>query len=104
MSNGFSDLEKHLNKISKTAKELDGDNEIPFNELFTSNFISKHTDYSTIEDFTSASGLDFSSQEAIEDINESVLDNFVASNSTFDSWEDMLASAIEEWVAKKMGF
>lgn len=89
--------------MSKAAKEIDGDNEIPFNELFPSNFISTHTDYSTMEDFTSASGLDFSSQEAYGDIDESVLDNFVASHSTFDSWEDMLAGASERWIAKKLG-
>lgn len=103
MSNGFNDLEKHLNKMSKAAKELDGDNEIPFNELFPSNFISTHTDYSSMEDFVSASGLDFSNQEAFEAIEESVLDNFVASHSTFDSWKDMLSSASERWVAKKLG-
>lgn len=103
MSNGFKDLEKQLNKMSKAAEKLNRENEVPFEDLFTDNFISTNTNFPTMEAFANASGLDFSNQESFEAIDDSVLDNFVSSNSKFDSWEDMLGTAGETWFAKKLG-
>ncbi|MGO2961617.1 MAG: hypothetical protein ACTIDE_03390 [Carnobacterium maltaromaticum] len=103
MYNGFNDLEKHLNEMSKAAEDLNGENEIPFEELFTDNFISSNTNFPTMEAFTKASGLDFSNQEAFEAIDENILDTFVSSNSIFDSWADMLGKASDSWIAKKLG-
>lgn len=103
MNNGFKDLEKQLTKMSKAAEELNGENEIPFNDLFTANFISTNTDFPTMEAFEKASGLDFSNQETFEAIDENALDTFVSENSKFDSWEDMLGNASESWLSKKLG-
>ncbi|ENZ5543314.1 hypothetical protein ACGWJW_002704 [Enterococcus hirae] len=99
--NGLDDLQKNLNQLSKNAKELDGEHSVPFDELFNEKFMIENTNFSNIDDFIEKSGFDFSDIESIDD-NE--LDNFVGSNTDFESWEDMKSAAGSEWVTKRLGF
>lgn len=102
--NGFDDAIKHLNKMAKAAQELDGDNEIPFSELFTPSFISKNTSSRNLEEFFKKSGFDTSSEESFTAIPEEDMDRYVSENSKFDTWSDMIETATQEYIAKKLGF
>ncbi|MGC4668256.1 hypothetical protein [Enterococcus hirae] len=85
--NGLDDLQKNLNQLSKNAKELDGEHSVPFDELFNEKFMIENTNFSDIES-----------------IDDNELDNFVSSNTDFESWEDMKSAAGSEWVTKRLGF
>ncbi|ENZ5662726.1 hypothetical protein ACGWY0_001965 [Enterococcus hirae] len=91
--NGLDDLQKNLNQLSKNAKELDGEHSVPFDELFNEKFMIENTNFSNIDDFSD-----------IESIDDNELDNFVSSNTDFESWEDMKSAAGSEWVTKRLGF
>ncbi|QXX72684.1 hypothetical protein FOF38_04845 [Enterococcus faecium] len=101
---GFDDLTSHLNKMSKAAQELDGDNEIPMADLLTNSFISKNTSCQSLDEFFEKSGFDVSSEEAFAAIPDEDMDRFVSQNSNFNTWTDMLGTATQEYVAKKLGF
>ncbi|AXG89532.1 TPA: hypothetical protein IUW97_002487 [Enterococcus faecalis] len=99
--NGFDELQHELNQFAKNADSLDGEHSVPFDELFTKEFMIENTKFSNIDEFIEKSGFDFSDMESIDD---NKLDKFISSNTNFDSWEDMKSAAGSEWAAKKLGF
>ena len=85
--NGFDELQHELNQFAKNGESLDDEHSVPFDKLFTKKFMIENTKFSDMES-----------------IDDNKLDNFISSNTNFDSWEDMKSAAGSEWVAKKLGF
>jgi len=98
--NGFDELEKNLNSISENAEKIDGDNDIPIEELFTDKFMQEYTNFSSISKFVDHSPFDFSDLDSIP---ENKLDKYVSEHSSFLNWNDMLARAEGIWVTKNLG-
>lgn len=98
--NGFDESFKELNKLSKDADKISGNNQVSFDELFTNSFMGKYTNFTNFDDFVTNSGFDFSDIESIPD---SELDNFVSNNTSFSNWKKMLTKASEIWTIKKFG-
>lgn len=102
--NGFDELSNKLNKMQKGVEEINNQEKVSFDELFTDDFMEEHTKFQTLDSFFEASGFDVSSSEAFAAIPDEDMDKFVAENSEFDTWEDMLSTAGQEYMLKKMGF
>ncbi|MDT2597112.1 hypothetical protein P7D52_13360 [Enterococcus dongliensis] len=100
---GFDDIKNRLDKMSKAAQELDGEQEVPMSELLTDPFISKNSNFQNVDEFFENSGFDMNTEEEFAAIPDDAMDTYVAENSTFESWNDMLSSATQEYVAKKLG-
>jgi hypothetical protein len=100
---GLDKLQKHLNDLARKAKELDGTHSIPLNELLTPSFISHHTRFASLAELFEAGGFEAGSKEEFEAIPDDKLDAFIQSESSFQSWQDMVGAAGKEWVAGKMG-
>lgn len=96
---GFDKVQKELSKLQKNSKKLSGSNEVPFKDLFTQAFMSKHTKFNSISDFFDSTPFDSSDSDAIDDTD---LDVFVSQNTSFDSWEEMKISASEIWVKNQL--
>lgn len=101
---GLDKLEKRLNQMERAAKELDGTHSVSFENLFTTSFMKKYTQFQSIEEFFSSSGFDVTSQEDFEAIPEKDLDAYVSNNTSFETWEDMFSKAMVGYAAKKLGF
>ena len=101
---GFDKIQKKLRQMKKAAKELDGTHSVSFEDLFTTPFMKKYTQFQSIEEFFSSSSFNVTSQEDFEVIPEEDMDAYVASNTNFETWENMLSKAAEEYAARKLGF
>lgn len=97
---GFDELLKGLENLEKQAQELDG-KQIPINDLLNVSFMKKYTSFSNIDGFLEAGGF---SQEDSETIPDDELDVYVRKNTNFDSWDDMLTAAYEEYISEHFGF
>jgi len=97
---GFDELEKNLRDLEQKATDVCG--EVPFEELFTPEFLSACSEYDDIDAFFDDSGFDCSSTEAFEQIPESELDMYVSAKTSYSSWDDMLQAAGEEYIAKSL--
>jgi hypothetical protein len=73
-------------------------------EVLTSDFISRSTKFSSLEELLEASGFKIESQDDFAAIPVDDLDRFIRSNSLFDSWNALLSTAGSEWAKKKLGF
>lgn len=104
MSNGFDDLEKQLDKISKAAKDLEGTQSVDISLLLTSKFLRKHSRFSSFSELLEAGNFQVNSQEEFEAIPESDFDEHIRKTTDFSSWEKMLEAASEEYILEKIGF
>ena len=97
---GSKKFQKKLDKLEHGAKELDGSHSVSFSELFYDGFMVDNTNFANINDFAEESGFDFSDSDSID---EKKLDEFVSSNTSFDSWSAMKSSAASKWTLKQLG-
>lgn len=101
---GLDEFSKKLNDLAKKAKAIDGQHNLPMNELLTHSFISKHTRFGSAEEMFESSGFKVESQEDFAAIPDAEWDEYIRSISSFTNWQEMLGVATKEWAAKKLGF
>jgi len=101
-SKGFDKLKKDLDKLQRRSRELEGENSIPFEELFNPSFLSKCTKFSSVDDMFKKSGFTVNNQDDFKKIPDDKWDKFIAENSQFNSWQDMLDKASKEWMENKL--
>lgn len=100
--NGIKNSIKELKKMQENLKKVEGSHSYTFKELFNDEFVSQHTKLSNISDFLDASGLDFSSQEAFQNVDVGKFDKYISENSDFSSWEEMKSTAGKALLSKKI--
>lgn len=96
----FDDFEDFKKNMAKSDEE----HAVPLNELLTNEFIHENTKFDTVYDFFENSGFSIATEEEFAAIPENEMDDFVANNSNFDTWDEMLGSASQEYIFKKLGF
>jgi hypothetical protein len=100
---GLKEIGRKLDDLSRRAEEIDGTNEVPINDLFSTLFISRCSKYSSAEEMFEASGYKIETQEDFDAIPDKEWDEFIKNNTEYASWEEMLQAASAEWVKKKIG-
>ena len=101
---GFDDLQKELKRLQSAAHELDGIHEVPFSELFVPVFMQKYTTFSSFDELLEAGGFHAETSEEFEAIPDTPFDEHIARTTKFHDWQEMLDTATEEYVTRKLGF
>lgn len=101
---GWDDLERQVADMSNAAKTLEGNYEVNLDELFSPEFMTRYTKYPDIETFFEESPWDLKTDNDFEDIPEDEFSEYVSKNTVFDSSDEMVQKAGQEWVATKLGF
>lgn len=102
--NGLDDFSNRLDQLSENAQSVSGTHEYSFKEVFSDGFMIEHTNFSTIDEFLLSSPEKISNAEEFEKADESILDIFVSEQTKFDNWKDMMSSAAQILIMKKLGF
>lgn len=101
---GLDELTKQLNDLRNRTNELDGEHPISFSELFTDDFVSRFTDYQSLDEMFNDSGFKIDSMEDFQSIPDELWNEFIRTHSQFNCWEEMRDAAMNEWTAKQLGF
>jgi hypothetical protein len=101
---GLKKFQKNLDKMAKNAQELDGENQVPLDQLFTHNFMWKYTSFNDFESFLNSGFPDVKTEKDFLDIPDAEMDKHVSAATRFTTWEEMMESAMGEWVASQLGF
>ncbi|MDX5982240.1 hypothetical protein SIL77_13330 [Exiguobacterium profundum] len=96
-NDGFDEASQHLNDMANRAKELEGNQSVPLDELMADSFIQEHTDYLNFDSWFQAGGFSAESNEEFNAIDESDLDQYVSTSTSFEDWQDMLRAAAGAW-------
>jgi hypothetical protein len=101
---GFEDLADQLDSLAAGIEGLEGENEIPIDDLFTPQFMRTHTEeFESFDGFMDASPWTVESEADFEAIPEDKFDAYVAEHTVFKDWESMLSAAGKEWVVRQLG-
>ena len=100
---GFDEAIDRLEDLQRRAEDLDGDNNVPFNELFDNEFMSKYTEYKSINEMIDNSGFQVETDEDFKNIPDDEWDEFINEKTNFDNWQAMTNEAVNIWTAKKLG-
>lgn len=100
----LDELADELDELADRANELDGEHEVPLSELFRDEFMQKHTEHDSIEAFFEASPWTVETQEDLEAIPDDEFDEYVRAETNFESEDEMAGAAVEEYVARELGF
>jgi hypothetical protein len=100
------DADEFKRNIEKALEEESGlrmnePNEIPFEQLFTSEFMQLYTEFESFEAMIEASQWDVEDQDDFEAIPEDEFDTFVNDHSDFPSWEVMYETAAQRFLERR---
>ena len=76
--------------------------QVDFQELFDTGFMRKYTRYRSFEKFLQGGKMQISSQQDFEDLPEEIMDAHVQKNTRFRSWKEMIDTATDILVRRKM--
>lgn len=71
-------------------------------DLVTPEFLSRHSRFSAEDEMFEASGFTIQSAEDFAAIPDDAWDEFIALNTTFSSWHELLATAQSEWLRRQL--
>ena len=101
---GFDNMQKKFKQMQRATEELSRTHEIPFPDLFTTAFMRKYTSFVSFVELMDAGGFHAESSEEFEAIPEDLFDKHIAATTRFKSWQEMLDTATEQYISRKLGF
>lgn len=99
----FDGTVETLDDLRAAAEELDGENEVPMEEIFPGEFMEQHTRFASFDELLEESEWNVESQEDFEAIPDEPFDEYIAETTEFENWEEMYASSAKEWMKKELG-
>jgi len=94
---GFDDLDRKLQTLQRKLQALDATHEVSFNELFPDEFVRRHTRFTTLQEMIDASGI-----ETPDEIGGPGWNEYVATNSSLEGWDEVKSLAGSEWARKQL--
>lgn len=98
-----SSIDKELSEIkskSENLKRISG--KVTFAELFTEDFLSKHSQYKAISDLLNDCGFTLDDPEALNALKNGAFDVEISSRTDFSGWDEMRSAAVRSYVANKI--
>lgn len=96
-TSGFDELRDKLENVSEEQSVSLGD-------LLSPTFLSQHTNFASLDDLVQRSGFKIESQEDLDNLPQDEWDSFIAQNSSFSTFQELLQAAAVEQIKKQLGF
>lgn len=95
---GLEEFKRSLQKLEHKAEQIGGVRSVPLEEILTPTFLIRHTNFTSVEDLFQKSDYSIESPEDFDNIPQEDWDVFIAGNTLFSSWQDLLSTAMAEQV------
>lgn len=99
MLKGLDAVQRQLKHLERKARDLHGTQDVPLTELLNDGFVSRNTDFASLNEMTEAYG----GIETGDDLQTDEWSGFVAAHSRFAGWQEMAQAAGAEWAKAKLG-
>ncbi|QLY79189.1 hypothetical protein [Clostridium intestinale] len=100
---GLDKLQKDLDKMAKSAQQLEKNNSVPLTDLFNGSFMARYTEFKSFDEFLESGNFQVNSQSDFDAIPDEDMDIHVKASTHFSKWEDMFSKATEIYITKKLG-
>ena len=101
---GLDETISMLEGLQDQIEDLEGEHQVPFDELFSPEFMSTNTNFETIDQMIVESGFKVETSEDFENIPDEIWDEFVSKWTRFENWSEMLIEAATTWASNSLGF
>lgn len=100
------DADEFKESVEKALEEQSGlrmneQNEIPFEQLFTEEFMQLYTEFVSFDTLLEASHWEVEDEEDFEAIPEDEFDTYVDKHTDFPSWEVMYQTAAQRFLERQ---
>lgn len=99
---GISEFSKKIKNFTESVRKVEGTHSVSMIDLLNPHFVSKKTRFLDLDELSKAGGFNFDSVEEFEKIPQEKLDAFIASESEFSDWQELIKAAGEEWIRKQI--
>ncbi len=86
-----------MDRFKRNMKKLSGEHSVRLTELMPDNFMSKYTQFPTLQSMLDAAGI-----EDPADIKAELFSQFVAHHSQFAGWSEMLKKGYAEYAKRTL--
>ena len=93
---------KGLNKLKKNLEDLHGQHKVGLSETLTSEFLTECSGFSDLNQLFNASGFKIESPEDFKAIPDNEWEEFIVSNTRFESWQAMQEAALDKYMKSKI--
>lgn len=100
---GVDRFKKRVRELEQRAAALGNVDRVPVSELFTPEFMRRHTDFQTFDEMVAESRYNVESLGDVDRIPEARWDEVVRCGTGFESWAAMRRLAEEGWVRRELG-
>lgn len=98
---GLDELQRELAKLQRKAEQLSGTRSIPIEEILTAQFMQRYTRFASLSEMLDHSGVNGTTEDDFEAfLQMQEREAFVAANTQFASWQDLLDQAGSEYIAR----
>lgn len=101
---GLDKLQNRLDSLKKASENLEKTTSVSFDDLFTTSFMLKNTQFSSFNELLKVGNFIVNSQEDFEKIDDAEFDSHISKYTNFSKWSDMLSAAGKEYTLKKLNF
>lgn len=97
---GLDDMQNSLNKISSNLESLKGKNTVNLKEIFTDSFMRLYTQSESFQAFLN--DLNVYTTSDFEKLPQEELDSKVKAETSFNSFDEMLKKATNQYLKKRI--
>ena len=98
---GFDELSKNLKKVTKEVESIEKQKKAN-DEPFSPAFMTKYTQFNTIDEMVEKSPFKVESEEDLKNIPGKEWDTYVSNKTSFQSWNEMMSKAVLEYQSKQV--
>ena len=87
-----------LQKLQDVIEVIKSQPSIPISDIMTDDFVHQHSSFYNFQSLVSASGIKYP-----EELSDEPFSKFIATHTTFRSWDEMKSNAGTEYIKRKLG-
>lgn len=97
---GLDQLQKDIKKMKDNAERLSKKTQVSFDELFTTEFMRKYTNFSSIDELLDDCGYGDLSKDEFEARPD--IDIKISERTKFKSWQEMVDTAVRDYASSQL--
>ena|SRR5438552_8280059 len=99
---GLDEFRRQLEDLKNKVESVSGERSVLLRELLSPEFLAACSTFSSVEEMFERSGFKVESQEDFAAIPDEPWDEFIRSNTSYFSWQEMLQAAGAAWTKTKL--
>lgn len=92
----------NIEKIQQNLKEIEQTNQLRFDELFNTDFLSQCSSFTSLEDMFEKSGFKVENADDFKAIPDDEWEHFIVTNTHYASWKEMQTDAAKKLLNKRL--